>query len=435
MIRFAVFLAVVLFPCSVSHGALIPGPLANGEARVRVRLGDAMSVVAVQGYDLRFYQSVTHASKPLKSQDSDSGTGSGAMTRELAYAPPQASEWEFRCEGDRVRAIATRGGRTLELSGPVSVSTPAGLLNFRNRPYRDTLVIYPMGSFCEVVNELGIEKYLAGLVNSEFNSKWNKSATEAQVIAARTYAFHQIRAARHQLDSPHYDVDSSVRDQVYDGYASEDYRGSAAVQQTKGWVLVAQAESGAWEPLKAFYSSTCAGHTELPQQVWGSTFPGFKHGVSCPYCAHSPSYSWELELSAPELARRLLLGAKSSGIRAGWPRSGYLIELLDVQPGAWTQSLRRTDVATVWRGRDGKVVEFRIPAARFREWIGAAHFRSTAFDVTSLASARGWLFKGHGNGHGVGMCQWGAKVMGERGYSMAAILKHYYPDALLRKVW
>lgn len=407
------------------RAALIPGPAASGEAQIRVRLAEAIPVVAIRGYDLQIYQA-------------DKG-----VDRALAYSPAESSEWEFRCEDDRVRAISSRSGKTLDLHGPVTISTPAGLLSFQNRPYREELKIYPIGSFCEVVNELGLEKYLAGLVNAEFNSRWNEPSIEAQVIAARTYALYQIRATGR---TRHYDVDSTVKDQVYDGYAIEDYRGSAAVRKTRGWVLLASMGSGKWEPLKAFYHSTCAGRTELPQQVWGNSFPGFKHIVNCPFCAHSPNIAWDADLSAAEVSKMLERGANADGAPADWPSGWRALvhgaRLVDLRPGPWTISYRRSWVSTFWSVRTregaGRAVELRVPAVRFRDWMGAARFKSTAFDVFPRQNALGtlaWHFHGRGNGHGVGMCQWGAKVMGDRGYSTAAILKFYYPDALLRKLW
>ncbi len=404
---------------SESRAAVIPGRLAEGEARIRVRLGDAIPVVAVRGYDLKIYQTRKNS-------------------KALVDAPVQATSWEFRCEGDRVQAVSARGGQTLNLEGPVSITTPAGILSLANRPYRDEIRIYPVGSFCEVVNELGIESYLLGLVNSEFNSKWNEPATEAQVVAARTYAFYQIRSARLQFNSPHFDVESTVRDQVYDGYLREDYRGSRAVQKTRGMVLLTPVAGKGLQPIKAFYSSTCAGHTELPQNVWGGTFPGFKHAVNCPFCKQSPAISWNLDLSYAELARLILGGAANDGAPASWPRGWRSFKALQsVQAGAWTPNARRTDVVTSWTNGFGQSIQLRIPAATFRNWIGTGRFKSTAFDVqtVSIHGALGWHFNGRGNGHGVGMCQWGAKVMGDQGYSMSAILAHYYPDEVLRKLW
>ena len=73
-----------------------------------------------------------------------------------------------------------------------------------------------------------------------------------------------------------------------------------------------------------------------------------------------------------------------------------------------------------------------------RSWMGISRFRSTDFEVKNYQLPKKgdfWVFTGSGNGHGVGMCQWGAKVMGDQGFKMTAILKHYYPGAILKKLW
>ena len=65
--------------------------------------------------------------------------------------------------------------------------------------------------------------------------------------------------------STRYDVENSVRDQVYDGFHKEDFRAAREVQRTRGVVLTADGLGEDPEPLKAFYHSTCGGHTVLPQ--------------------------------------------------------------------------------------------------------------------------------------------------------------------------
>jgi stage II sporulation protein D len=388
--------------------------------RIRVRLAEAIPKVIVRGYDLRIHETEARA---------------------LASAPDRASEWELRCQDGRIRAVPLRGGEGREplvLQEPVMIHSPTGMLHFRGQPYRQELHVYSQGSLCEVVNEVDIEKYLHGLVNAEFSSKWSDEATAAQVVAARTYAYFQIRKARGD-SSQHYDVDSTVRDQVYDGSSKEDARASRAVEKTRGVVLTVGAGAKA-EPVKAFYHSTCGGMTELPEHVWGAHFAGFKRAVRCPFCGSSPRFQWNLDLHPREVSEAFLRGARGETPPEGWPRDWVRFvrqqRLLDIRAGAPDETGRVSEVVTLWADGD-QVRDLKISGARFRDWMGPAKFRSTAFDVTPHRSALGprWRFEGRGNGHGVGMCQWGAKVMGERGYAMAAILRHYYPDATLRKLW
>jgi stage II sporulation protein D len=70
-----------------------------------------------------------------------------------------------------------------------------------------------------------------------------------------------------------------------------------------------------------------------------------------------------------------------------------------------------------------------MPGKDFRWVLGVNRLRSTAFEVTREGEA--FLFKGRGFGHGVGLCQWGARGLARKGMDYTAILEHYYPGALL----
>jgi stage II sporulation protein D len=427
--RKLIFQTVSVLPLLVcfssANAALIPPQQSTGAMRIRVRLAESASKVSVRGLDLKIFQ----------------GPG-----RILASSPTDSSEWDFRCQDGRIRAIRTRGGASLTLKGPVSVSSPAGVIHYHGRPYRDELRIRSVGSFCEVVNELDIESYLGGLVNAEFSSQWSAEAVQAQVIAARTYAYYQIRQSKERAQRTGsdngYDVDATVKDQVYDGYVSEDFKGSRAVEKTRGMVLLAKNGSGALEPIKAFYSSSCGGQTQLPQDVWGTSYPGFNHRVVCPYCGRSSPNSkiaWSLNLSGAEITKLFEQGARNDGMQPGWPAQWRSIlrqgQLMDLRVGAVSLA-RVSSVRTIWFW-SGKMIELPISGPRFRDWVGPGRLKSTSFQL-QLERRDGmpvYHLSGRGNGHGVGMCQLGAKLMGEHGYKTALILKHYYPDALLRKLW
>ena len=206
--------------------------LAHPGATIRVRLTEGASQVTLRGFDLEVRQGVSQ--RPVQGQDRE-------------------SVWELRCQSGRVRAIT--GGKVQDLQEPVAFRSPSGFVNYQGRPFREEVRINSAGSLCEVVNEVDLEKYLDGLVNSEFSSRWNEEAVAAQVIAARTYALYQIHQAK--KSTQHYDVDASVHDQVYDGSIREDYLASRAVAKSKGLVLVTPSVSGGvGEPIKAFYHSS-----------------------------------------------------------------------------------------------------------------------------------------------------------------------------------
>jgi stage II sporulation protein D len=324
----------------------------------------------------------------------------------------------------------------------VSFESPSGFLAVDGRALRDRVHVVAVGNQCDVVNELDIERYLDGLVNSEFNAKWSEEAIAAQVVAARTYALYQMSEAR-KIAGRWYDLDSTEKDQVYEGAHQEDPRAGRMVARTRGLVLTASAASVAPLPIKAFYHSTCGGQTELPQAVWGRPLPGFKKTVSCPFCGSSPAYHWQAEVTSDELKRAILTQAGSTAVF--WPshwRSFVASATLTDLRSRRGENGRVTEVVSVWAGPTGQRLEIKIPSNRLRSWMGVQKVRSTAFEIFTWLSSqkvigptRVWRFEGRGNGHGVGLCQWGAKVMGEKGYPMAAILKRYYPDARLAKLW
>lgn len=392
----------------------------NGESvRIRVRLTEGVPVVSVRGMDLKAHPS-QGASQLLAS-----------------------GQWEFQCQNHRIRAVQQGvSGSAFDFLSPLSITTPAGFLHWKGLPFREELRIFSRGALCEVLNVLDLEKYLDGLVNSEFSSHWNEEAIQAQIVAARTYAYHQLQESKKH----HYDVDSTVRDQVYGGSIREDSRSSRLVAKTRGLVLMVQGRKSI-QPLKAFYHSTCAGKTELPERVWGARFPGFRQPVICSFCAQSPAIRWELELPTSviqeKFRQRALSHSGAVKLKSGpknwknWVLQGDLTEIRVEEPVSESLELQRVSkLLTEWR-IGGQAVQLLVSGARFRDWMGSSKFRSAAFEVSPPNAGRqgSWYFRGRGYGHGVGMCQYGAKVMGEKGFRMANILKYYYPDAILHKLW
>jgi stage II sporulation protein D len=420
----AIWIAIAVSTASLATAlASIPKHVPQiSQAPIRVRVAEGASVVNVGGYDLRLY------------------TNAGA--RRLASVADRQTSWELRCEDGRVRARRVSGGgvgeTTLDLAEPVVIQSPAGFLQYNGRPYREELRVYSAGSLCEVVNQVDIEKYLEGLVNAEFNSRWSEEAIGAQVVAARTYAVFQMRQAQDQ----HYDVDATTHDQVYDGSMKEDSRAARIVEKTRGLLLTVKTAHGV-EPLKAYYHSTCGGVTELPEKVWGTSNQGFRR-VVCPFCAHSPGSHWSFDLTSGAIVEALRREAANhtSAEAERWPSNWRRLlgagRLQGLRIGGLDPS-GRVDQVVMTFDLDHKTQDWTMTGAKFRQWVGPARFKSTAFQMQLASALSGggltWRFSGKGNGHGVGMCQWGAKSMGEHGYKTAAILKFYYPDAAIKKFW
>jgi stage II sporulation protein D len=326
--------------------------------------------------------------------------------------------WKWKCRPGRVELSGATGGSSVQVfRGPVELRSPAGTLFWGSTMVREALVVHPSKNGCAVVNRLDIEKYLDGVVNGEFSSKWSPEAVSAQVVAARSYAFYQIRDARRRRAI--FDVESNIRDQVYLGTKGEEARASLLVARTRGLVLVA-GPAGAASPIKAFYHSTCGGHTDSPEEVWGKPQEGVRGGVDCVHCGTSPRFTWQLKLTPAQLDQALQSYGKGGVIG------------LEVLSRFASGRVKKLKIAFASVG--GRISTQIIPGSQFRSLVGSEQLRSTAFTI-SRGDGDSWLFDGRGYGHGVGMCQWGAKEMGAAGFEAREILSRYYPSARIVHAW
>ena len=424
-------LSLLLLLAFEAHAALPPrmedSASGTGAFRIRVRTERARKELEIRGLDLRF--SALSEKEPWRSSPHFSKVDG-------------QSSWSIRCLRGKVIATPRQTSRplsTVMVQGALSLQTPAGFLSVRGVPHREEIRVHATPHGCDVVNVVDIEKYLDSVANSEFSAEWSPSALEAQIIAARTYAYFQALEA-HRVRAP-YDVESTVEDQVFGGFLAEHPKASQAVDRTRGKVLVVADASGGLKPLKAYYHSTCGGQTVLPEQVWGERASGFARGVRCTTCKRSPSFLWSLEMRGAEIEKHVLAALDRQGAPRDWPKDARarlsVGGLQGVQVIERDRSTQRARVLALYWGKE----KLRVRATQFRAWMGAQAFKSTVFDIAAKVRARGaaselvFGFFGKGYGHGVGLCQYGAKGLGEQGADARRILSHYYPDARLQKVW
>ncbi len=261
------------------------------------------------------------------------------------------------------------------------------------RKYRGFLKIYLRGNQIIPVNYLDIEDFLRGVIKGEISPSWPRETLKAQIVAARSYAVYSMTGKKL------FDLAAGTGDMVYGGIYWEDARIDKAIKETKGEILLRKGKV-----VPGYFSACAGGRTEWASWVWKSA-PEYFVGVSCPFCKDSPYYRWKLKISKSALSR--YLGVK--GVRN--------MEII-----SFTPSGRVNEIKVM--GRE----EARVFAGNtFRKMIGYSRLRSTLFTFkTGLFFI---TFSGKGWGHGVGLCQWGAKKMGELGYSYKEILKFYYPFA------
>jgi stage II sporulation protein D len=307
---------------------------------------------------------------------------------------------EMPLEVKRTRDGITVNGKamtSLVASAPVRVSV-------NGKGYRGLLEVSGAERGLLVVNELPLEEYLIGLINCEISSGWPMEAIKAQAVIARSYAMFQKQARR---GAP-YQLESSVLDQVYEGCDVEDSRAARGVSETAGELLTYEGKV-----IQAFYHSNCAGHTESSERVWGLSIP-YLRGVPCQYCQQANPNRWDQTIPLKKIETALrAAGYQVSGIR-------------EMRVQGRNDSGRVQEVA-VSSGR-GRVL---VPGVAFRKALGYGVVKSTNFELKiSGDDCQVW---GAGSGHGVGLCQWGAKQRAGDGFSYREILSYYYPGVTLAK--
>jgi len=312
---------------------------------------------------------------------------------------------------------------------------------FRDRQYHGELylVVDPDGRLA-AVNVLGAETVLKSTVPSEMFATSPAEALKAQAVAARNQLYAKL-GKRHHDDPFH--LCSHQHCQVYSGVSKEHQAATAAVETTSGEVLFFNERL-----VDTVYSSTCGGHTEDNDAVWGNTadpalrgrpdfiakdgqiaftdgipptaLRGWLESLPATFCSKSTKtraekFRWQKTLTAADLRGRL--------------GSRY----------AWIGVLERIEVEE--RGRGGRVISLAlignaasatvIHELPIRRLFG--NLNSGAFVLDHERTRDGKLvsvtFTGGGWGHGVGMCQLGAIGRAEAGHSYTDILKHYYNGA------
>ena len=293
----------------------------------------------------------------------------------------------------------------------------SGFASWKGRRYRGDIDVVPDGQGSAVINRVELEEYLRGVLPGEIGSRdpRDRAALQAQAVAARSYA-----AARMGERRALYDVTATVSDQVYGGQSVERDATDDAVRDTRGLVLT-------WGDriITAPYHSHGGELTAAPAEVWKRASEPYLQPVSdrtasggC-FCDASGNRGWERRFSFGEIASLLLQYGREAGVAtSGEVRAVRVasrgpsgrVTAVEIETGAGRALLRGNDIRSVFR-RDGAI----LPSTSFQ------------LDVTGSLV----LLRGVGNGHGVGMSQWGAIGRARAGQDARTILAAYYPGTRL----
>jgi stage II sporulation protein D len=333
----------------------------------------------------------------------------------------------------------------------ITVKLPGSTREDNN--YRGSIECFRTDAGIAVINELPLEQYLYGVVPSEMPSSYPKEALKAQAVCARTYAcWYMLHAGIPELDA---DVDDSVSYQVYHNIG-ENEQTTQAVRETEGMFLTCQGE-----PAEITYYSTSCGSDGAEELRDEEAFLQFIYGVDeSDLEKNEPWYRWQYEVE--ELDEEALFKRLQERYQAAPAQV-----LTKTKKGSYVSKPVRTftgvqDIRVSERGAGGVAEELLIETDEYTYKItGEYNIRYVLCDRESSVIRQddttivpgmlvpsgffvlktgktdknviGYRLVGGGFGHGVGMSQNGAKVLGEQGMAYEKILQAYFPEYELTK--
>lgn len=279
-----VLAALVLAGCGVTSEAIIPviGATINKQETVRVAIKSKVNSVVVNISGAGSYY------------DQTSGTYMGRFAK-VANA-------RITVENGFLAINGKTGQGKYRSSRIMMVPEEGALINVDGVNYRGQMEFISNGSTLTVVNHLGLEEYLCGVVPKETFASWPTEALKAQAICSRSYTIAKCEE-NYQKD---YDL-TSPGDQLYGGASAEAASTTAAVYGTAGNYLEYNGK-----PLLTFFHTCCGGATEDGEKIF--TYVRFyPSGVTSPYCKGCKHYEWEYSIGAADLASKL----KAAGYNPG----------------------------------------------------------------------------------------------------------------------
>jgi len=304
------------------------------------------------------------------------------------------------------------------------------------------------------INELPVEQYLASVISSEMKATAGLELLKAHAVISRSWLLAQMRRREQNVehkdnffsfikkddelirwydreDHTIFDVCADDHCQRYQGITKQTSQAvEQALKATRGQILCYGDEI-----CDARFSKCCGGVTEEFQYCWEDTPKPYLISVEDPFCNTNDKavlaqvlndydqetndfYRWTVEYTTEELSKLINDKLKDD--------FGEIVDLVPLERGKSGRIWKLKIVGTKKTFTIGKELEIRRA-------LSESHLYSSAFDVEKTAT--GFRLKGKGWGHGVGLCQIGAAVMGQQGYRYDEILLHYYRNAEIKRIY
>lgn len=304
------------------------------------------------------------------------------------------------------------------------------------------------------INDIDIEDYLLSVISSEMSGSATEEFLKAHALISRSWLFNRMSTEKNSADTiSHVSDEKIIRWYDHDDHTLFDvcaddhcqrYQGlSRAKQDAERWDRVRRVIDATRGQVITYdgkvcdtrFSKCCGGLLEEYETCWDETHYPYLISKPDPYCNTRDVkvlaqvlnsydqetidfYRWTVTYSIGELSQ---LVASKSGIDFG----------------------TITDLIPLKHGPSGRIIELRIVGTKrtltvgkeleIRKWLSKSHLYSSAFTVEKTADS--FILHGKGWGHGVGLCQIGAAVMGSKGIPYTDIIQHYYPGTEIKVMW
>lgn len=344
---------------------------------VRVLLAENLTKAQLQNSGLVYVK--TEGAKPYK------------------ISKPQTLNVQFSNGQLRLGALKTKNPLIIEPSSGT-------VLTYNKNTYTGKIYAVPAGKSFRLIEHTDMENYLLGVLPYEMSYSWPLEALKAQAVAARTYTHMEIS----KKAKGDFDLYSDVRSQMYKGSGKVYDSVRQAVESTKGQKLTYKKQ-----PFYTYYHANCGGGTDNAK-IWtgGADIPKPLGGASCSYDKHSKSYSWSATVPA-------------ASVNSFAAKNGLNGNIKKIAVAASTKT-GRADTLKLTSSKGSKT----LSCAKFRLAVGSSLLKSCK--ITSVKkTGSGFAFEGRGYGHGIGMCQDGAKGMAQAGKNYKQILANYFPSSEL----
>lgn len=335
--------------------------------------------------------------------------------------------------------------------------------------FRGSLHIIAREGQLHAINVVPVEQYLASVISSEMAATNSLELLKAHAIISRSWVLRQIRNAKRPRQKESFSLFSGRGDggeasrivkiwdhtdhHLYDVCADDHcqrYQGitrqvsplvEEAIRATRGIVLT----DADGEICDARFSKCCGGRTELFSSCWQDVDFDYLRAIDDPYC--SPAFIETLPGGMQAVLKQVLNNYDQQTIDFHDWQVDYsqdeLSELVETKLSLGVGTIEH--LLPIERGASGRIKLLKIIGSRktveigkellIRKALSKSHLYSSWFDVVEtqpmVGGTRHFLLKGHGWGHGVGLCQIGAAAMALKGFSAEEILAHYYPGAHL----